>query len=177
MDPQFNIAPLIQECRTLQENALYTATSHFVSSTIAWTAHLILGAFPIVLGGIGSWPLLTDPNSASSNAAFLAGAFTLTAGIVGSILSFWNLAKVRLDHFTAAVKYKTLENEARRAFQIHAHDEPYDDFKKRVMDIARRYDELGESSPQCSDFAFWCARKRIGRGLYKTQVDAKPNGV
>jgi hypothetical protein len=93
---------------------------------------------------------------------------TLAAGIAGSLMAYWDLAKVRLEHFTAASKYKTIENEARRAREIHAHDEDYDTLKKRVMELTTRYDELGESSAQSFDLAFWLARRKIRAGLFES---------
>src|SRR5438552_1026910 len=102
---------LVDECARIQESSLWNATSHFAASTWAGRIHAFAGAIPIVLGGIGGWHFLTDPTVATPGQVFFAGLLTMAAGIVGSLMSYWNLAKVRLEHFVAATKYKTLENQ------------------------------------------------------------------
>lgn len=166
-----NFDNLINECKRIQDNSLWNSTSHFAAATWAGRIHTIGGAVPIILGGIGGWKYLLDPTFAGQDQMFLAGLMSLIAGIVGSLMTYWNMAKVRLEHFSAATKYKTLENDARRAHQIHARDEDYDTFKKRVMDIVTRYDALGEASVQSYDITFWLARRKIESGIYDTSVD------
>ena len=131
------------------------------------------GTLPIICGGIGGAQILSDPTLASPRQVVIAGVLTLMAGIIGSLLSFWNLAKRRLDHLSAATKYKTLHNEARRARELHSKDDSYEAFKARVLELAKRYDELGESSPQSGDVTLWLARQKIGSGVFDTKVDER----
>jgi hypothetical protein len=93
------------------------------------------------------------------------------AGVVGSVLTFWNLAESRARHFTAATQYKSLENDARRAHEIHARDEGYADLKRRVVDLGDRYNKLNESHLQTADWAFKRAHKKIEAGLFTVTAE------
>jgi hypothetical protein len=163
--------PLFDECKRIQENCLYNATSHFMSAWLTNWIHRILGSIPIVLGGIGGWRVLADPSSATPHQITVAGVMTLIAGIVGGLVAFWDLAKARLDHFAAATKYKTLENKARRAWQVFGADEDVLELRKRVEGLGVEYDQLGESSLQSGDMAFALARWKIGGNIFTNKVD------
>ena len=162
-------AKLLAECRRLENNSLWTASAHYTAASWTGRFHLFCGSIPIVLGGVGGWDLLHHPNTADVSQIFIAGLFTLTAGIVGSLITFWDLAKTQLDHFKAAGEYKTLENEARRAYEIHGGDESYAEFKARVLDLASRYDKLGKDSIQSKDLMFWLAGKKVRKGIYEPE--------
>lgn len=165
---------LIGEAKRIEEYSLWNAAPHFTAAAWAVRVHLVGGSIPIVLGGIGGWNIFTEPAHATSSQGIVAGLLTVSAGIVGSLMAFWNLSKVQQQHFAAAVKYKTLENEARRAHEVHAHDEDYAAFKIRVMDLARRYDEIGEDGVLSSDIMFWLAGRKIRRGLYAPDANGVP---
>jgi hypothetical protein len=175
MSEQDNRDALARESKRIQENSLYNATAHFTSAARLWRAHLALGTVPIILGTIGGWKGLSDPAVATPSAVMWAGLCSLVAGVVGSVLSFWNLAESRVRHFTAATQYKSLENDARRALEIHARDEGYTDLKRRVVDLGDRYNNLNESHLQTADWAFNKARKKISAGLYATATENDPS--
>lgn len=162
---------LIAECKRIQENCLYNATSHFTAAGVTGWAQTVIGAVPIVLGGIGSWKFLSDPTLASPKQVYIASVLSLLAGIAGSLLSFWDLAKSRLSHFSAGSKYKSLENDARRAWQVYGPAEEVDFLQKRVEDVAKRYDQLGEASELSGDIMFLIARWKIGKRIFANEVD------
>ena len=167
---------LLAECKRIEEFSLWSATSHFVAAAWARGLHLLLGSIPLVLGAIGSWKPLSNPSSASEQDVLVAGIMTLLAGICGSLLSFWNLSRARMQHFTAATSYKSLENEARRAHEIHAIDDQPTEFTERVLDLAARYDHLGTTSVQSLDLAFMLAGKRIRKGRYAPDATTSSGG-
>jgi hypothetical protein len=171
---QENRDALARESKRIQENSLYNATAHFTSAGRLWRAHLALGTVPIILGTIGGWKGLSDPAIATPSAVMWAGLCSLMAGVVGSVLTFWNLAESRVRHFTAATQYKSLENDARRTHEIHARDEEYADLKRRVVDLGERYNKLNESHVQTADWAFKRAHQKIEAGLFTatTEKDA-----
>lgn len=164
--------PLFDECKRIQENSLYNATSHFMAASVAGWLHRILGSVPIVLGGIGGWKVLADPAVASAHQVALVGLMTVVAGIVGSLVAFWDLAKARLDHFAAGTKYKTLENKARRAWQVFGVDEDSASLRKHVEELAAEYDQLGETNAQSGDLAFFLARWKIEGNIFCNEVDS-----
>lgn len=168
-----NKVALVAECQRIETNALWTASSHFTAATWASRVHLVGSSVPIVLGGIGGWAFLKDPQIATPGQAYVAGVMTLASGIVGSLMSFWNLSKTQQEHFQAAVKYKTIEKQACRLREIHAQDDDYATLKAKVLELGKQYDTLGEASTQSSDLMFWLAGRKIVRGLYTT--DAPPS--
>ena len=164
-------AALVDEARRIEEFSLWNASAHFHAATWAARIQVAGGSVPIILGAIGGWNGLKEAGN-----EFAAGMLALAAGIVGSLLSYWNLSRVRQDHFIAATKYKTLENEARRAYQIHALDEDPAVFRDHVLALAKRYDALGETSVQSLDIAFWLASRRIRRRVYSTDLGSAGPG-
>lgn len=46
--------------------------------------------------------------------------------------------------------------------------------KERVTGLATRYDELGESSAQSFDLAFWLARRKVRAGLFESEKSVAP---
>ncbi len=86
------IENLCAECDRIEEYCLWNASSHFEAAAMAGRVQAIGGAIPIICGGIGTWKFLTDPSLATPEKVFLASAMMLTAGIVGSLLAYWNLA-------------------------------------------------------------------------------------
>jgi hypothetical protein len=164
-------ARLVAECKRIEENCLYTATSHLTAAGLAGWAQGLGGAVPIVLGTVGGYKALSDPMVASPEKLQIAGVLTLVAGVVGSLMTYWDFAKSRLSHFSAGTKYKSLENQARRAWQLHAPDEEPAALKARVDDLAERFDALGEESELSGDISFLLARWKIGWGVYSTKAD------
>jgi len=172
---------LILEAQHIKEESLYNATIHFAQST--WMARLhyfVLGPIPIILGGLGGWKGITDAKVMPANWTIISSVLSLVAGLVGSMVSFWNLAENRMRHFSAGTSYKSLENDARRAWQVHAIDEPLPEFKKRIVELGDRYNKLNESSIQTADWAFRIARRKIKAGHFVTEAEkkvrrAKPN--
>jgi hypothetical protein len=106
---------------------------------------------------------------ATPRQVYIAGALTLAAGIVGSLVAFWDLGKRRLEHFSAGAKYKTLENEARRAREIDAYDSDYSTFKALVAELGKRMDVLGEDSPQSRDFAYRVSESKLERARRRSE--------
>lgn len=165
---------LLSECRRIEEYAKWNASTHFTASAFAMRAHAIVGVIPIVLGGLGTWSglkLIAD----QSTATVVASVAALLAGLVGSILSFWNLSEVRQKHFKAGTAYKTLENEARRAHSVFI-DATDDDLRETVKCLADRYDRLGEESAQTSDLAFSWASRKVRAGKYDPDQGKREQG-
>ena len=163
---------LIAECRRIEEYSKWNAASHFTASTWLGRFHLVMGCVPIVLGAIGSWngfehlkSMTEQTQSATERTVLWCSVAVLISGLVGSIMSFWKPAAARGRHHKAATRYKTLENQARRAAALCQH-EPDERFRRRVGELASRYDELNETSAQSSDFAFWLATGKVRSGKY-----------
>jgi hypothetical protein len=158
---------LIAECKRIEHFSLWNATTHFTAATIAAYTHYLLVAIPIVLGAIGGWKYFSDPATTTPKRFLVASLCSLGAGVFSGLSSVWSLTRLRMDHFSAGTKYKTLENQARRAYGLHATDDDYEQFKNRVLELGKQYDELGETCVQSFDVAFWIAGLRIGKKTYK----------
>ncbi|RYZ17972.1 MAG: SLATT domain-containing protein [Myxococcaceae bacterium] len=164
---------LVRECKRLQENSLYTATTHFRLTDQFRALHYFLGTLPIIFGAISGWKGLSDPHVIGVQSPVWVPVFSFLAGISGSLLAFWNWAERRMMHFAAGAAYKTLENDARRAWEIYSIDEELAVLKKRVADLGDRYNKLNESSPQTSNTAFAFARKKVKSGIFTTDMEKK----
>ncbi len=170
MDRRFE--PLISECKKIEKYSLWNATTYFEAASCYRKAHYGMSSIPILLGALGGWKPLTDPSLASEGTILLAGFAALLAGIVGSLISLWNLDRVYVDHNKAGTRYKTLENEARRAYEVWVHDEHYEAFKERVSNLTKRYDKLGEETVLTSSRAYKKAQRKIEKE-YLTVTDGK----
>jgi hypothetical protein len=166
--------PLILEAKRIQDDSLHTATAHFISSGWLWWGNIILGTLPIVLGAVGGFKGFTDPAHATQATIYWATFSAFIAGSLGSVLAFWNLAERRSRHETAATQFKSLQHGARRAHEIHAASESFEDFKRRVIDLGDRYDKLNESHLQTADWAFKRAQKKIRAGTYESDAVKSP---
>lgn len=162
---------LVDECKRLQENAMYTSTAHFVGASMAHLLYLATGSMPIIFGAIGGSKILQMSAASSDDAKFWALTCTLIAGISGTLLRFWRLAESRDEHKSAAQKFKSIEIRARQAHQIHSSDEDYATFKGRVIGISEEYNTLGEEVLATGELAFWIARWKIGKRVFRTEVD------
>jgi hypothetical protein len=156
---------LISECRRIEEYSKWNSASHFTAAAWLGRFHLGAGVIPFVLGGVGAWQGFKYLPVAPEKTALWASVALLVAGIVGSIISFWNPAEARVKHFTAGAHYKALEGAARRAVNLFP-DEDDLQFRERVLALAAKYEELNETSAQSSDFAFWLATKKVRAGKY-----------
>jgi len=157
---------LVKEAKRIEEFSLWNAAAHFTTSGWASAIQTLGGAVPIILGAIGGWKFFADPSLATTAQLRMASLVSLAGGTVGSLLAYWNIGRARLEHFQAGTKYKSLENEARRAREIYAVSDEDARFRERVEELMKRYDALGESSPQSLTVAFRVAGWKVRRGRY-----------
>lgn len=161
---------LVAECRRIQQYAKVNAGTHFSTAAVLRRVHMSAGVLPIILGALATCPAWKEPwmpQVIGSYPLLWASVFSVASAISGSIISLWNLGDTRTRCFVAAARYKTLENRARRAADFYSVDEAYDAFKRRVEELCRTYDDLGESSPLASDWGFKRAMRKINEGLYE----------
>jgi hypothetical protein len=165
VEPQSLRESLMEECARIETYSKWNAASHFTAATWLGRFHLGAGVIPIVLGGIGSWQGFKHLGVAPEKTALWASVALLFGGIIGSVITLWNPSGARARHSEAGTRYKSLENRGRRAVVLFP-DEGDQEFRKRVLALATRYDDLNESSAQSSDLAFWWASRKVRAGKY-----------
>jgi hypothetical protein len=164
---------ICQELERIEENARYTSVTHFISADIVRRLHFwVVGPIPIILGGIAAWNGFTKEGLAE-----VSGALGVLAGVTGSVLSFWNLSDVRTKHQAAGAAFKAIEHDARRARLVDCPFGELTDLRRRLEDLAERYNKLGESSVHTGRFAFRRAQKLIASGVYRNTVDEPAGGT
>jgi hypothetical protein len=160
------IEHLLAECRRIEEFAQINAGTHFILAERAGMWARLLGVMPVAIAGaLAAW-VLSAPSTLNEGTAKWFAMTAIIAGMLSAILAYLNPDKARADHSIAGSRYKTLENEARRAHEVFAHEEEREVFALRVRELSRRYDELGESSPSTSDWAYRRANERARAGVY-----------
>jgi uncharacterized membrane protein YhdT len=157
---------LLAECQRIEEFAQVNAGTHFILAERAGMWARLLGVIPVAIGGVLAAFVLSDPSTLTKDTAKWFAMAAIIAGVLSSILAYLNPGKSQTDHSLAGSRYKTLENEARRGHEVFAHEEGREAFALRVRELSRRYDELGESSPPTSDWAYRRANERAKAGVY-----------
>jgi hypothetical protein len=163
-----SIEHLVAECRRIEEFAQANAAVHFIHAERSATIAKWVAVIPLAIGGVLGGIVAADPGLTSDGAGrWLSAAALGIAGGISSVISAWSPDKARVEHNTAGGHYKTLENEARRTHELYAREEGKDALMRRVRDLSRQYDDLGESSPATEDWAFKKAMERVTAGTYR----------
>lgn len=131
----------------------------------------MLGPLPIILGSIAGWRWFAEAAGPSPRNTLVASVCSLLAGIVGSLLVFWNLAEKRQRHLAAGATFKSLEHDARRAGKILGLAETTADLKAIVGSLGERFNRANENCIPPADCFFNRARKKIALGVFQTKVD------
>ncbi len=160
---------MIDECERQAESCLYVSTTCFewVKSLRIWRALFVVA--PIILGGVGAWPILTK----SHDYGIVAAVCTLAAGVFPAIFK-----AIGLDGSVQAVakqanQYKILQDRFRHAATITAVRD--DSLLREEFDqLMRSMDDLRLSSLVPPERFFKKARRKIEAGHYKFAIDEKP---
>lgn len=162
-----NAEKLIAECKRIEQFSKVNSATHFVIADEARSRAIFLGAVPVIVGTAIAGVAMSSPSLLSGAHSKWFALASLLAGVLSSLLAYLNPDKERADHFLAATRYKRLENEARRAHEVFISEMSRGEFVLYVKELSRRYDELGESSPQTTDSAYQKANKKTKAGTYE----------
>jgi hypothetical protein len=166
MDPREQ--NLIDECRRQEESCLYTSTSLF--EWLKWMRFLkiVFVVTPIVLGGVATWPLLTNQDAYK----WVTGACALLAGLFPAVYKALDFDVSLTLIARQANQFKNLQDCFRQAWRVTALG-PFEEFKKEFDKLMERMDATRASSLSAPERFFRNAQTKIDAGHYEFAVDAK----
>ncbi|MFM0210642.1 hypothetical protein PQQ96_24890 [Paraburkholderia sediminicola] len=157
---------LIAECERQEESCLYMSTTIFewLKSLRRWRFAFVV--VPIVLGGLATWPLLTQ----KTELEWFTGVCALLAGLTPAVYKALELDVNLKALASTAHQFKILQDRFRQASRVTALG-GFDDFKKEVDALMERIDTAREGSITAPERFFKKAQQKIKSGDYAFSVD------
>jgi hypothetical protein len=150
-----NIQHLINECKIVEENCLYTSQAHFVMADKAeFQARLFL-IVPSCIAAISG--ILT----AIGFPAWI-GSFSAVSGLVTGLASAFGVDRKAGLHKQAGNVLTALQHEARALHESYWREIPHEQFVAEVRRIHNRYNSLIQILETTDNSAFEEGRKKIG---------------
>lgn len=154
------------EAKRIEEDALYSARSHFTAAQIWKCVNLIIGIPSALAAGAAGVVALQDHPTAASVIAFSVACTT-------ALMTFLDPSGKANQHLVAGNAYNALKNTARIFGNIDVRMLDGDGAaKERLVELAKHRDDLNASSPQPMSMAFWMARRGIEHGEAAYAVDS-----
>lgn len=161
---------IIKEAKRIEEALLLSSKRHFEAARL-WSAfHLSIG-IPIVA--------VSAVAGATAFAQFdvshvIAGVLSLVVAGLSSVLTFLNPNSKAAAHQIAGNKYDSLMNKVRMFWSIESWQvESEEVLTEKLKYLSEQKDNLNQSCPQTSRFAYILAKRGIMAGEAKYQVDEK----
>jgi len=160
-----NISPdevqhLINECKIVEENCLYTSQAHFVMADKAeFQARLFL-IVPSCVAAISG--ILT----AIGLPAWI-GSFAAVSGLVTGLATAFGVDRKASSHKQAGNVLTALRHEARALYESYWREIPREQFVAEVKRIHDRYNSLIQIIETTDNTAFEKGRKRIKAGIFE----------
>jgi len=164
-----DMAPLLDELQTVEENCLYTAQAHFAIAArkgaivriVYVSASVVAGlAGGLVAAGLPAW----------------LGVFSAAGGIVGAVTAALGADKDVHVHRVAANALTKLRHEARALRETFASALTKDELSREVRRITDGYNNLIQGLPPTDDEAMAQARKAIQSGTFVPDFRAGHTG-
>ncbi|CEP66427.1 Uncharacterized [Moorella glycerini] len=151
---------LLDECRTIAENCLYTAQAHFVTADRAETRSQWFLTVPSVVAGIcGLLVALGFPN--------WIGAVAAVAGTVSTVASSLGVDRLATEHRILANSLTALRHEARTLQETMWREISHEQLVAEVRRLTDKYNALIQG-PKATDIkSFEVGRRRIKAGLFE----------
>ena len=157
--PEDNNSHLIDECKQIEDDCLYTAEAHYI---------IAAGA-----GRVSFWVKLIPALAAAvSGAALLSGLpnwiawFSVIAGVAFALQSIMNPDKKQEEHSQAGKSYTALKHDSRSLYQTFYKEMDRQSFSTAVRILRERYNMIAKMTPQTTVKAFEEGRKRIKAGRH-----------
>ncbi|MBE9551496.1 MAG: SLATT domain-containing protein [Proteobacteria bacterium] len=164
--PEQNTDHLINECRRIEDDCLYTAEAHYIIAADAGTVSFWIKLIPALAAAV-------------SGAALLAGApnwiawFSVIAGVAFALQSIMNPDKKREEHSRAGKSYTALKHESRGLYQTFYKEMDRNSFSVMVRILRERYNMIAKMTPQTTTKAFEEGRQRIKAGRHTPDFEER----
>ena len=153
---------LKRESLRLEEDCTYSSRGHFEAERWWSRVHYLIGVPAALAGGVAGV-------SAFNEATLIAGSLAVVTAAFTALATFLKPSAKAAAHHAAGTKYLSLRNESR--FLRETCPNPSDaSFRDELADLARRRNDLNESSLPIPRHGFKAARKRIERGEAQYEV-------
>ncbi len=163
-------AELALECKRLSEACLYTSTSLFIWLRCARYIKVLFIVAPLVLGSVASWKLLTGSDLAAIKVFTAIASFL--AGLLPSIYSALKFDDHLEESKHLAAEFKNLQDRFRQAALVSSR-KPFTEFESDVQALMARLEQARAESFTAPEWCFRWAQKKIKKGDYDFDIDAK----
>lgn len=159
---------LALECKRQSESCLYTSTALFIWLRFMRGMRIVFLIVPLVLGSLAGWQLLKQVDAAklfTSVCAFLAGLLPTV------------YAALKFDDSLSECKrlsgeFKNLQDCFRQAALVSSR-KPFAEFEKDVSRLMDRLEKARAVSYTAPEWCFAAAQRKVKKGDYDFDVDAK----
>lgn len=160
---------LLREARRIEEDANYSARSHFVAARRWRAVHLWVGIPTVIASAVSGLSALGQ----FDNHNVIAGLLALLVAAAIAVTTFLNPHKQASVHLEAGNRFLALRNQARFFYTIDCRDQQHTDTELTTMlrRLAHRRDSLNQNAPAIPHTAFITARKGIEEGEARYEVD------
>ncbi|MCD4676913.1 MAG: SLATT domain-containing protein [Desulfobacula sp.] len=159
---------LINECKRIEEDCLYTAETHYILAAGAGRVSFWVKLIPAVAAAISGIALL-------SGAPNWVAWFSVIAGVAFALQSIMNPDKKNEEYSQAAKSYTALKHESRSLYQTFHKEMDRNSFLIMVRILRERYNMLAKMTPQTTTKAFEEGRKRIKAGRHTPDFEESKN--
>ncbi len=150
---------LINECRQIEDDCLYTAEAHYIISANEDKISFWIKLIPAIAAAVSGASLLLGAPS------WIAW-FSVVSGVAFALQSIMNPDKKKEEHSQAAKHYTALKHESRSLYQTFNKEMDRNSFYLCVRLLRERYNMIAKMTPQTTLKAFEEGRKRIKTGRH-----------
>lgn len=154
------------ELKRIEESATDSSQSQFAQAKLWQSVNLLLGLPAALLAAISGGTALAGLVGKAAAAALALGA----AGFAALAVTLNASERARQSH-AAANAYLGLLGAARRLRTVGLLDLTFAQARDQLDELGRRQDQINESAPIPSRWAFWLGRKNVERGGPTYAVD------
>lgn len=152
---------LVQECKRIAEDSLYTAQAHFETARLAdirerWVMLIV----PSFVAAVSSILVAVGPTGWKWLAAVAAAA-----SLVATVAGYLRVDARAALQTQAGNAFTTLRHQARLLAELANTLEP-SDLRERVTRLTERYEDLVRATPLTDNRAFNIARSRVKQGIF-----------
>lgn len=158
---------IVNELRRVEEDALYSAKSHFNAADRWRGLSYYLGVPAAVMSGLAGASALSQFDHHN----VVAGVLALVVAAVTAVITFVNPSEQAAAHQGCGNRYNALRNRCRLAAEVDAILLSVDDLRGRLEELSTDRDQLGAEAPGIPRWAFEKARKGIEEGEAQYKVD------
>ncbi len=166
--PENEIQHLLGECKTIEENSLYTAQTHYIiADREGWKRWSFL-AIPAFLSGIAGAVV-------ACGLPPWIGVIGAIFGGVGGVAASLGVDRDAGQHTNAGNIMTSLRHEARQIHEVFSKELSHSELTAEVRRLADKYNNLRLALPCTDDSAFEKAREKIRKGRFIPDFK-EPNG-